>query len=143
MASGAWARFFLGSHVLSSWGYPSHFTRYWMPQPRFLLFSISSTPYCSWSSMSSGGSRSSFSWLGNFPSLYGVSSVSLNTRCILHETGKFNRYADLPTFSITTKGPTCLSANLAFGHLVFRFSESSQTRVPFVYSYIFVFLCLS
>src|ERR1700731_5094050 len=93
--------------------------------------------------MSSGGGRSSFSWLGNFPSLYGVSSVSLNTGCILHETGKFSRYADLPTFSITTKGPTRLSANLALGHSMFRFSASSQTRVPFEYSYVFVFLCLS
>src|ERR1700731_777905 len=70
-------------------------------------------------------------------------SVSLNTGCILHETGKFSRYADLPTFSITTKGPTRLSANLAFGRSMFRFSESNQTRVPFVYSYFFVFLCLS
>src|ERR1700731_4429939 len=92
--------------------------------------------------MSLGGGRSSFSWLGNFPSLYGVSSVSLNTRCILHETGKFSLYADLPTFSIITKGPTRLSASLAFGCSIFRFSESSQTRVPFVYSCVFVFLCL-
>src|ERR1700730_3299939 len=88
--------------------------------------------------MSLGGSCSSFSWLGNFPSLYGVSNVLLNTRCILHETGKFNRYAYLPTFSITTKGPTRLSASLAFGRSIFRFSESNQTRVPFMYSY---FLC--
>src|SRR3984893_17431703 len=92
--------------------------------------------------MSSGGGRLSFPWLGNFPSLYGVNSISLNTRCILQETGKFSRYADLPTFSITTKGPTHLSANLAFGRSMFRFSESNQTRVPFVYSCIFAFLCL-
>src|SRR3984893_10136270 len=93
--------------------------------------------------MSSGGGRSSLPWLGNIPSLYSVSSVSLNTECILHETGKFSRYADLPTFSITTKGPTRLSANLAFGRSMFRFLESSQTRVPFVYSCVFVFLCIS
>src|SRR3984893_15152335 len=93
--------------------------------------------------MSLGGGRLSLSWLGNVLSLYGVNSVSLNTRCILHETGKFSRYADLPTFSITTKGPTCLSASLAFGCSMFRFSMSNQTRVPFVYSCVFVFLCLS
>src|ERR1700731_1662363 len=90
--------------------------------------------------MSSGGGRSSFSWLGNFPSVYGVSSVSLNTGCILQETGKFSRYADLPTFSVITKGPTRLSASLVFGRSMFRFSESNQTRVPFAYFCVFVFI---
>src|SRR3984893_8909098 len=55
-------------------------------------------------------------------------------------TGRFNLYAEMPTFSNTTKGPTHLSASLALGCSVLRFSASSQMRVPFIYSFVFVFI---
>src|ERR1700730_18068988 len=68
-----------------------------------------------------------------------MSMVSLNMGWIFQVTGRFSLNVEVPTFSSIMKGLMHLLVSLALGHSLLRFSASSQTRVPFVYSLVYVY----
>src|SRR3954465_15357990 len=94
----AFARFVVGSQVLSSCGYPFQWIKY---SSRPLLFresTISSTSYSGTWSMISDGGGSGFCWEGLVGALNGESKNSLNTGCMgFQDFGSFNSYAPPPT----------------------------------------------
>src|ERR1700726_2271470 len=58
-------RFWRGSQVFSSTGYPNHFTKYFTPRPTFLTSRIASTSYSKWSSSIVAGGGGGGFWEGN------------------------------------------------------------------------------
>src|SRR5271170_2455730 len=80
--------------------------------------------------MTSGGGRSYVFCPGNFGPMWGRRRSSLNTGWIFHETGSLSLYAEVPNFSIISKGPRCFPASLADGRRRLRFRVSRRTLSP-------------
>src|ERR1700726_2217950 len=127
-------RFWRGSQVFSSTGYPNHFTKYFTPRPTFLTSRIASTSYSKWSSSIVAGGGGGGFWEGKEGGRYGVNNNSLKTRWIRHARGSLSRYPAGPTFSSIVKGPVRLLSSFLEGRSIFKFRVSIQTKSPLEYS---------
>ena len=116
-------------HLFDKSGYPFHHTRYWYPQPRFLLLRILSTLYSSFPSIRSGGSCSKLGPCA-FVSQYGVIKEAWNMGCIFHVGGSFSQNVTDPIFFSITNGLCSFGASLSFGCVVVMFFPKSQTFCP-------------
>ena len=137
----AFPRFVHVIHSFEEFGYPFQHTRYWCPQPCFLLSRISSTLYSSFPSIRSGGGCSK---LGPYVSvsLYGIIKEAWNTRCIFHVDGSFSLNVIGPSFFSITNGPCSFRASLSFGCFIVIFFPESQTFCPSSNSTLFSMLFL-
>src|SRR3954466_11559952 len=78
----AFARFVVGSQVLSSRGYPFQWIKYSSRPLLFRELTTSSTSYSRLWSMISGGGGNGFSWEGLVGALNGDNKNSLKTGCM-------------------------------------------------------------
>src|SRR5205823_14091582 len=108
----AFARFVVGSQVLSSHGYPFQWIKYSSCPLLFWESTTSSTLYSGTWLMISGGGGNGFCCEGLVGALKGDSRNSLKTRCIgFHDFGSFNLYAPAPTFFFISNRPYLLSSS--------------------------------
>src|SRR5882757_11166055 len=119
MTSFASSKLLLGSQVFSSFPYPSHFTRYWIPHPLFLDANISSILYSGYPAWFMGPGGSGTDCDGYCGGCWGSSKTSLNTEWTrFHDLGSCNRYDPCPIFSKILKGPNFFWLSFLLGRYV-------------------------